>query len=241
MLNGNYERPLYDQLVDTLKEEIEKNLKVNDKLPSERDLSIAYDMSRTTVRTALNELELMGYVYRQHGKGTFVSNIAKIKTDLGGTFSFTEQMVSLDKEPSSKIISFDVISANEFIAQGLKVEVGTKVIKLKRLRLASDEPMMLERTYLPYAKFPSLTVETLNKKAMYVIFLDDYNQIVKTADESLTAGVMAGNDATLLNFYEGAPVLKLERTTYNTKNEVIEFTLSIARGDKFTYHIRHTK
>lgn len=241
MLNEKYEQPLYSQLVNTLKEEIENNLSVNDKLPSERDLSVAYDMSRTTVRAALNELEIMGHIYRQHGKGTFVSNIAKTKTDLGGTFSFTKQMVSLGKEPSSRIISFDVIGADDFIAQGLKVDVGTKVIKLKRLRLASGEPMMLERTYLPFEKFSTLTEEELSKRAMYDIFLDKYNQVVKTADEALSAGVMSGSDAVLLNFYEGAPVLKLERTTYNTKNEVVEFTLSVARGDKFVYYIRHIK
>lgn len=52
---------------------------------------------------------------------------------------------------------------------------------------------------------------------------------------------MTAKDAQQLEFYEGAPVLKLKRTTYNNKNEIIEYTLSVARGDKFTYHIRHQR
>jgi GntR family transcriptional regulator len=238
---ANDGRPLYNQLVDILKVKIENEMQVNDRLPSERELSSQYDLSRTTVRIALNELELMGYVHRQHGKGTFVSNVVKGQTDLGGTYSFTEQMKSLGKVPETKILSFKTMKANQFVAEGLGIDVDTEIIKIKRLRLADDEPMMLERTYLPLSKFPTLDAEALQKAPMYDVFRKDYNQVVKVADEVLSVGIMTANDARLLSFYEGAPVLKLKRTTYNNKNEIIEYTLSVARGDKFTYHLRHQR
>ncbi|STE28565.1 transcriptional regulator, GntR family [Enterococcus faecium] len=63
----------------------------HDKLPSERELTSFYGVSRTTVRLALQELEKMGYIYRQHGKGTFVSELRTNATDLAGAYSFTEQ------------------------------------------------------------------------------------------------------------------------------------------------------
>lgn len=241
MTNSKHNQPLYNQLVDILKTKIEKEMQVNDRLPSERELSTQYNLSRTTVRIALNELELMGYVHRQHGKGTFVSNVIKGQTDLGGTYSFTEQMKSLGKTPETKILSFKIMNANQFVAEGLGIALDTEIIKIKRLRLADNEPMMLERTYLPLSKFSDLTAEAMQQKPLYDIFLETYNQTVKVADEVLSVGIMTANDARLLSFYEGAPVLKLKRTTYNNKNEIIEYTLSVARGDKFTYHLRHQR
>ncbi|MBZ1504875.1 MAG: GntR family transcriptional regulator [Latilactobacillus curvatus] len=241
MVNSKNKQPLYNQLVDALKIKIENEMNVNDRLPSERELSIQYGLSRTTVRIALNELELMGYVHRQHGKGTFVSNVIKGQTDLSGTYSFTEQMKSLGKDPETQILSFKTMKANQFIAEGLGIEQDTEIIKIKRLRLADKEPMMLERTYLPLSKFPDLNLESLQSAPLYDLFIKKYNQTVKVADEILSVGIMTAKDAQQLKFYEGAPVLKLKRTTYNNKNEIIEYTLSVARGDKFTYHIRHQR
>ena len=241
MVTHKNNQPLYNQLVDTLKAKIENKMNVNDRLPSERELSSQYGLSRTTVRIALNELELMGYVHRQHGKGTFVSNVIKGQTDLGGTYSFTEQMKSLGKEPETKILSLKTMKANQFIAEGLGIEVDDEIIKIKRLRSADHEPMMLERTYLPLSKFPELSLVDLQNTPLYELFMKQYNEIVKVADEILAVGIMTAKDAQLLSFYEGAPVLKLKRTTYNNKNEIIEYTLSVARGDKFTYHIRHER
>ncbi len=75
-MNINKNRqPLYDQLLNLLIEKIENEMEADTMLPSERELSKRYGLSRTTVRLALQELEKLGYIYRQHGKGTFVSDI----------------------------------------------------------------------------------------------------------------------------------------------------------------------
>lgn len=216
-------------------------MKVNDRLPSERNLSVKYNVSRTTVRLALNELELMGYVKRIHGKGTFVSSIFIDKTDLNGTYSFTEQMKLLGKTPKTKILSFNIMRANQFVSEGLGLSQNSEAIKIKRLRIADNLPMMLERTYLPLNKFPGLNVKTLQQKPLYDIFVGKYNQKIKLADEIISAGTIKSSEARLLKIPENDPVLKLKRKTYNNKNEVIEYTLSIARSDEFNYHIRHQK
>ena len=76
MSNNVKKQPLYDQLVTLLKEKIEKEYVANTLLPSERELSSTYGLSRTTVRLALQELEKLGYIYRRHGKGTFVGSLS---------------------------------------------------------------------------------------------------------------------------------------------------------------------
>jgi len=241
ILERKRRQPLYDQLVDLLKEQIETELEPHAMLPSERELSDKYGLSRTTVRLALQELEKMGYIYRQHGKGTFVSSISQEATNLTGGYSFTEQMRSLGKVPKTTILDYRIVEANKFFAEHLNLSLGEKIIKIKRLRSADDLPMMVERSYLPYKKFIKLKKEDLEKKPLYDLFSEDYSETIKLAEEEFYASIVSDNDAKLLEVPYSAPSLNLVRTTYNLKNEVIEFTLSVARADKFRYKVRHVR
>lgn len=95
--------PLTKQLVDQLEAFIKEKLQPNDKLPSERDLSELYHVSRNTVRSALNELFLRGFIYRSTGKGTFVAERFDERTDVSGSYSFTKQMLAMNRQPVTKI------------------------------------------------------------------------------------------------------------------------------------------
>lgn len=241
MSNSVKKQPLYDQLVDLLKEKIKLEMKPNQILPSERELSTRYGLSRTTVRLALQELEKMGYIYRQHGKGTFVSDLSKQITNLSGAYSFTEQMLSLGRVPTTKVFEFSLLEANKFLGTQLQLSIGDPVFKLKRLRLSDGQPMMVERTYLPVKKFIHLTRDQVEEKPLYTIFEEDFKQTIQVAEEEFFASIARKKDADLLGILEGAPVLHLLRTTYNTKNEVIEYTKSIARADQYRYRITHRR
>ncbi len=232
---------LYGQLVDTIRESIEKELKPHDLLPSERELAEIYGVSRTTVRLAMQELENLGFIYKKHGKGTFVSSISDSILNLTGSYSFTEQMLALGKEPKTIILDFLVVDSNKYFSENLGIHKGSKIIKVKRLRLADGEPMMLERTYLPFQKFESLTSEMLEQKPMYDLFLDEYGQRIKSAEEEFYASLVNLKDAGHLKISEGSAILKLIRKTLNQDNEVIEYTLSVARADQFRYKVLHTK
>ena len=88
--------------------------KAHEKMLSEREITKVYNVSRTTVRTALKELETLGYIYKRHGKGTFISTQWKERQNLLEGYSFTEQMKELGKVPSTKITSLDCYEADEF-------------------------------------------------------------------------------------------------------------------------------
>lgn len=235
------EQPLYDQLVEILKEQIDTELEPNNKLPSERELSRKYRLSRTTVRLAFQELERIGYIYRQHGKGTFVSNLSSQATNLHESYSFTDSMKVLGKEPKTEILEFAIVDANKYLAENLGIKPEKKVIKIMRLRLADRRPMMLETSYLPFHKFLTLTKENLEEKPLYKIFSEDFNETVKTAEEEFYASIVSEGDAKLLKVQTDAPSLRLLRTAYNVDNEVIEYTISVARADQFRYKIRHSR
>ncbi|MBK0037263.1 MULTISPECIES: GntR family transcriptional regulator [unclassified Enterococcus] len=241
-MNINKNRqPLYDQLLNLLIEKIENEMEADTMLPSERELSKRYGLSRTTVRLALQELEKLGYIYRQHGKGTFVSDIRKQATNLSGSYSFTEQMKALGKQPETRVLAFKKMEATKYFATQLQVSIGEPIYKLKRLRLADGQPMMIERSYLPVKRFMNLTSEMIEQKPLYDIFHEDFYQVIRLADEEFFASIASAKDAALLKIHEGAPVLNLVRSTFNIENEVIEYTLSVARADQFRYKVRHLR
>ncbi|MCQ4922320.1 GntR family transcriptional regulator [Tissierella carlieri] len=228
--------PLYFQLMDIIINMIEEgNLRENDQLPSERELCDIYDISRSTVRQAIQELEKEGYIYKLHGKGTFVSP-KMFKQNLLKFYSFTEEMKKIGKIPSSKVLDFQIISCNEKLSKKMNLNIGEKIYIFTRLRLADNEPMMLETSYVPYAKFLGLTQELLEENPMYDIFAKMYNISITSAEEVFRSVLTRTDEAELLRYTSGLPSMMIERITYDNEN-IVEYTRSIARGDKFKYSI----
>ena len=234
-------QPLYDQLVDILTEKIEHECTPGDMLPSERELSERYGLSRTTVRLALQELERQGLVMRQHGRGTFVADRSAKTTDLMKGYSFTDQMREMGRVPKTMILEFDEIEADKHLATVMGARIGDKLYMLKRLRAADGMPMMVERTYLPVRKFLSLKRSMLEGHSLYGVIERTYGEKIRTAEEEFFASVARLSDARVLDINEGDPVLDLVRTTYNTHNEIVEYTLSVARADQFKYKVIHRR
>lgn len=234
-------QPLYDQLVDLLRERIENELEPGDLLPSERELSQRYDLSRTTVRLALRELETLGLVSRRHGKGTFVADLSRQVTNLMGAYSFTEQMREMGRVPRTVVLEFEVVEATRSVGERMALRLGDRVFSMRRLRLADDVPMMVERTYLPVSHFPTLTLAEVSSKPLYDIVEHDFHDKIASAEEEFYASIARSGDAAPLGIPEGAPVLKLVRTTKNARGLVIEYTHSVARADQFTYKVMHVR
>lgn len=232
------EKPLYIQLSEKLIKQINEELEVGDLLPSERNLTKLYDVSRTTVRLALNYLEDRGYISIQHGKGSFVVDYHKTVINLNDMYSFTEHMESMDKNPKTKLLDYSIISDKEELTDIFNKNERS-IIKLVRLRLADDIPLLYEQTYIPFKKFQSISSDDINKRPLYDIFREDYDEIVKMAQEELSVGIATDEIAEYLDIEHGSPVLKIYRTTFNLNNEVIEYTVSSARPDKFTYRTEH--
>lgn len=228
---------LQEQLVNHLTDYLE-TLPANAKLPSERQLADEYEVSRNTVRAALLNLEAIGLVRRIHGKGTFV-NRTNLNSDLSSSYKFGEQMQLLGKVPTTKIINFEKKEVNAYFVDNMNLGFGEFIIQIERLRLADDEPMMFERTYLPLKFFPTLTEEMLHNKSLYDTFEKDFQENISYADEYFSSGVIGDSDSKVMGLPEGMPCLLLKRKTYDLKKQLIEFTLSTARSDEFAYHVRH--
>lgn len=230
---------LHSQLCDVLRGQIRSDLAPGDALPSERQLSQRYGLSRTTVRLALAELEAAGLVVRRHGKGTFVSDAAQRAADLALCYSFTDEMRAMGKVPQTRIVSFGVVGATKVVSSALGVRLGTPVYDVFRLRSADGVPMLLGHSYLPAATFPNLTREEVAARSLYAIVEGDYGQRIASAAEEVRAGTAREADARMLGIAQGAPVLEIARVSTSTGGRTIEYTSSIARGDKFKYRMVH--
>lgn len=227
---------LYHQLEVELIELINSGqLKEGDKLPSERELCEKYNVSRTTARQAIGELERKEYVYKIQGKGTFIS--PKVyKQQLLKFYSFTEEMKKLGKNPSSKILSFELVKADEKVKERLGVYEDTFVYKIVRLRIADETPMMVECTYLPQCRFIDLKEEWFNTKPMYDIFREVYGVSLNKAKESFKPILISKSHSSLLRVEENTAAMRIERITFE-RDRVIEYTVSVSRGDKFEYTV----
>ena len=236
MVLKNSKSPLYYQLAEIILSEIEnKNLKENDKLLTEREYAKKYELSRATVRQALAYLEEKGYVYKIQGCGTLVSSKV-IQQKLLKVYSFTEEMKKLGKLPESKILSLKKISNNEKIAKELNLTIEDEIFELERLRMADKEIIMYEQTYMPVKKMPNLSKKELLISPLYDIIQSKYKINFNKVLERFSVFKADKNIADILQVNKNSPLIKLQRWTYSGM-EIIEYTVSLVRGDRFEFEV----
>lgn len=228
--------PLYYQLAEIIINEIKnKNLKEHDRILTEREYCEKYNISRATVRQAIAYLEKKGYIYKIQGCGTFVSSRV-MKQKLLKFYSFTEEMKKQGKTPESKILSFKEKEADEKISKELNISRGDKIFELIRLRIADGEAVMYEKTYMPVSKMPNLSKNELMKSPLYNILQSKYNINFTKAIERFSVQSADKKVSKILLIAEESPLIKLQRWTY-TGIEIIEYTMSSLRGDRFEFEV----
>ena len=228
--------PLYYQLAEIIINDIkEKNLQENDRILTEREYCEKYNLSRSTVRQAIAYLEKKGYIYKVQGCGTFVSSRV-MKQKLLKFYSFTEEAKKQGKTPSSKILSFKEKKADEKICKELNINRDDKVYELQRLRLADDEVVMYEKTYLLEKKMQGLSKNILLENPLYDILQNRYNISFTKATERFSVLLADERIAEILTIPQGSPIIRLQRWTY-AGMEIIEYTVSLVRGDRFEFEV----
>lgn len=236
MLNEKAPVALYNQLKEKFIEKIKQcEWSVNTKIPTERQLCDIYKVSRITVRQALAALEREGYLYRKQGKGTFVT-IPKIEQRLSRFYSFSEEIEKLGHRYRSKVLGFDKIKCSEEIASFMGITPETEVYRIKRLRLADDEPFALETSYIPYYICPGLTSDYVAAYGLYNSLKLKGNTVPNEAEETFEAVIIGGDAAVSLGVGKNSPGIHLERLTF-ADGVVVEFCDSIIRGDRYKYKV----
>jgi GntR family transcriptional regulator len=223
--------PLYHQLQAVLKAEIEsRKWQPDEQLPNEAKLAERFGVSKITVRQALQELADLGYIRREHGRGTFVE---RRKFDGGPRelTSFTEEMRRHDLAARSRILSQAVVEAESRVADALRVESKSPVYILRRVRLAGGEPMSVQTAHIPGALVPELEIG--EEDSLYELLQTRYHLYAARARETYFAALAESPAAELLGVATGAPVFQVERVTLLPNEKPFEFVQSIVRGDVY--------
>lgn len=232
MINKNSPIPIYHQLLEYIKSKISSGEYPADELiPSEREFSEKFQISRMTVRQALNNLVQDGYVYRQKGKGTFVSR-QKVEKKLSRLNSYTEEMIERGLKPSSKLVKFEIKKTNGAEADLLKIGENESIYDIKRIRLADAKPMSIESILVPCEIAPSLNQKVL-ENSFYEYVHTNINDSIEFAEQSIQARLANDEEAKLLEIPQNSPVLSIERTTYLRSGKVLEFEITVYRADRY--------
>jgi GntR family transcriptional regulator len=228
--------PRYYQLKEIIRERIRSGeWKPGDLIPSERELSEKYGISRMTARQAITDLVNEGLFYREQGKGTFVSQ-RKITQQLINLTGFTEDIRARGQRPGTKVISAEMRPADEATAEKLRIPSGTPIFRLQRLRLADGEPLAIELSQINFKGCQMLLEENLEQNSLYRVLETKYGISLMEADQELEAGLAGNEEAQFLKISVGSPVLFTRRTTYTERNQPVEYAKAVYRGNKYTFY-----
>ena len=224
--------PLYYQLKEQIKQNIlSGEYAEGDLIPSEREFSDSYELSSTTIRRALNDLVQENFLERKAGKGTFVRR-KKVKRDLHKVLGFTKNMTEMGLAPSTRVLSKRITTANAFARDRLGLEKGTKVVRLERLRLADDIPMMLETRYIRTDLCPNIEQEELSA-SLWRVFEQRFGLKPNRHLQGMTIATVSGHAASLLTLNDNSLVFMIKGVTFVHDREPIECEESLYRSDKY--------
>lgn len=232
------ERPLYDQVYQTLLQQIgDGTYPVQHKLPSEKELSELFNVSRITIRQALNQLQLEHLVYKIQGKGTFVS-APKTFQNISQLQGFAEALTHLGHEVFNVVKEFRFIPATPQIASKLKLSINSTVVEIKRIRLVDRKPVSFELTYLPEAIGMALQQINLATRDVFLAIEEDLSIPLGHADLNIDATLADEELSELLQVDIHAPLLRVERLTHDHAGHPIDFEYLHFSGENFQYRLR---
>ncbi len=220
--------PLYRQIKDFLIRSLEEGeWGPGDAIPSEGELASRFSVSQGTVRKAIDEMASENLLVRRQGKGTFVST----HTDPRSFYRFL-RLVPDDGEATHAISDpffCAAIEATPEVAEALGLQIGAKVIHVKRVLRFSGEPVVFDQIYLVADLFEGLTLEGLRggERSLYSLFESDFDVRMISAEEHLRAVPADAQSSELIGVPLGEPLLLVERTAYTYGNKAVEWRLGL--------------
>jgi GntR family transcriptional regulator len=222
---------LYSRVETVLGSEIADGvLQVGDQLPPEDSLIARFEVSRITVRRAIQNLVSRGLVEIRRGKGTFVA-APKITHELTELSGFVEDMHALGRKPTARVIGTEVVPADATVASHLRLTKGQRVVKIRRVRLADRVPLSFDETYLPLEIGKKVITNNLKVEPIFSLLERKYDIPLIEAEYQLEAVAAEAEVASALRVKQGSPIFRIERTSYTAGNRPVDYERLYYRGD----------
>lgn len=229
--------PLYMQAAARIKEMITEKLAPNDEIPSEGELEEMLNISRITVRKAIDVLVAEGLLVKARGKRTCVAP-AKIEQRLSLISGFSATVSKAGLMPETRAIEITrerLPGYYDTILRG--VPYPRDVIRIKRIRTADGNPISLITSFIPEEMVPGLLDSSLISDSLFQTLSVRYGIILNKAVQLIEAVPASDEVARLLGVARGAPLLALKQLTYDQEGRVVELADVLSRADRYRYQV----
>lgn len=236
-INHDAPVPIYYQIKQDIQQQIiVGKIKPNERIPSEETLAKQYGISRMTARHAVTQLVNEGFLYRVHGKGTFVSK-PRVEKSFAPLTGFVEDMRARGFVPGSKVLALREINPPNKVKGVLQLGGADAVFEIARLRSANAEPIVIQKAYIPSKLCPALLQNDFENSSLYEVLAKKYGLILFRASQRLEAVSATREQAELLGIKRGSPLLYVERISYLEDSTPVEFVEIWFRGDRYAFEV----
>lgn len=229
----------YIDIKNCLKQAIlNKEYRVGDKIPSERELAAQFEVTRVTLQKAMHMLEQEGFIERIHGKGMFVTKVIEDNVYLlnNGT---SDSILGFSREfkdnvkVSSRLISLKTIKAGEYIASQLDIDENDDLHYIRRVRLVDNIPVLVEDSYIPCTVIDIIPESVLQNGSLYEYIENKTGRKIKFYNSVIEASLFDDTLSALLERESDLPMLKVSGITKLEDGKTFNYSISYNRADKF--------
>ncbi|OPJ55403.1 trehalose operon repressor [Alkalithermobacter paradoxus] len=229
-MNSKY-LSIYNEIVRKIEN---GELSRDSKLLSENEYMKEYNVSRDTIRKALNLLEQDGYIQKIKGKGSFVLDINKFDFPISGIISFKELSQRMNLKSETIVNELELIQPDAFISKQLNITKKDKVWKVVRSRKIGNKRIILDKDYIVHNFVPCLTKE-ICEKSIYEYIENELNLKISFAKKEITVEAATDEDKKYLDLKDYSMVAVVKSYTYLDDTSLFQYSESRHRPDKFKF------
>ena len=234
VLNPTSFVPFYEQIAGQVRNMIrEGKVRPGDTFCSEGEIAASLGVSKMPVRQAFQKLRSEGLLIIAQGRKPVIG-AGRVPWNFQQLRGFSEEMSRRGLTPSARVLSMDLRDADSETAQALQLTDGQKVFRLKRLRFINSEPVAVVTSYLPAHLFAGLEQHDFERESLYHLIEGVFRRKLGWAEEAIGAVAAASEEAHILQTGVGSPLLCIRETTYDADKTLVEHSISLLRGDRYT-------
>jgi len=227
------EPPRFVGIAAELRERIfDQKLAPHTLMPSERELSEQFGVSRMTARRALTLLETEGHVYRRPPRGTFVAE-SRVRFHIG---SFSEEATRMGRHASAVLLWAREETDAPAARAALGLEPEQAMHAFRRLRLMEDQPVALETTYFPADLTPGI-LDYDADGSLWQVLRERYGVTFDRSTAVLESVILDGESCEQLGIRPASNGILLTRTTYDDNGRCVEYARDLYRADRAAFEV----
>ena len=210
---------------------VEHGLEPGDRLPSERELSRRWGLSRETLRGALALMEENGTLRSRIGAGTYVAP-AKYTRRLQGLLSMSQSAAEQGRQVTTRLLKLERTECDKHLARRFGQVLGFPLYKIARLRSVDGLPLMVETSYIPVGLAPDLETRDLEARSLFAVLEEEYGVVPREGDEKIGITYATEEEAELMGVEPESPLFWIVSTTYDDSGALMEYCRAAARPDR---------